>query len=74
MILCKLGGPLFFLDFLVQIGLQSEKCYLIKLDRQTYKAPNLIKFLSNTKTEFVMHYARQDLLWLKYFEIYPIFL
>tara|TARA_B100000900_G_C20581084_1_gene717574 strand:+ start:23 stop:640 length:618 start_codon:yes stop_codon:yes gene_type:complete len=51
---------------LVQIGLQSEKYYLIKLDRQTYKAPNLTKFLSNTKTEFVMHYARQDLLWLKY--------
>ena len=51
---------------LVQIGLQSEKYYLIKLDRQTYNAPNLTKFLSNTKTEFIMHYARQDLLWLKY--------
>ena len=51
---------------LVQLGLQSKKFYLIKLNRETYKAPNLIKALSNTSTEFVMHYARQDLLWLKY--------
>ncbi len=51
---------------LVQLGLQSKKFYLIKLNRETYKAPNLIKALSNASTEFVMHYARQDLLWLKY--------
>tara|TARA_B100001564_G_C20595771_1_gene650140 strand:- start:691 stop:1308 length:618 start_codon:yes stop_codon:yes gene_type:complete len=51
---------------LIQIGLQSNNCYLIKLDRETYEAPNLKKFLSNSKTEFIMHYARQDLLWLKY--------
>ena len=51
---------------LVQIGLQSNNYYLIKLDRETYEAPNLKKFLSNSKTEFIMHYARQDLLWLKY--------
>ena len=51
---------------LVQIGLESNKYYLIKLDRETYKAPNLIKLLSNQETEFIMHYARQDLLWLKY--------
>ena len=29
-------------------------------------APNLKKVLSNPSTEFIMHYARQDLLWLKY--------
>ncbi len=51
---------------LIQIGLQSNNYYLIKLDRETYEAPNLKKFLSNSKTEFIMHYARQDLLWLKY--------
>tara|TARA_B100001175_G_C19195594_1_gene488855 strand:- start:50 stop:667 length:618 start_codon:yes stop_codon:yes gene_type:complete len=51
---------------LIQIGLQSNKCYLIKLDRETYEAPNLKKFLLNTDTEFIMHYARQDLLWLQY--------
>ena len=51
---------------LVQIGLSSNKYYLIKLDRETYEAPNLKKLLSNPGTEFIMHYARQDLLWLKY--------
>ena len=51
---------------LVQIGLRSQDYYLIKLNRENYDAPNLKKFLSHSKTEFIMHYARQDLLWLKY--------
>ena len=51
---------------LVQLGLESKKYYLIKLNRDSFEAPNLVKLLSNPKTEFVMHYARQDLLWLKY--------
>ena len=51
---------------LVQLGLESKNFYLIKLNRETYHAPNLIKALSNDSTQFIMHYARQDLLWLKY--------
>ena len=51
---------------LVQLGLKSKKFFLIKLNRDTYSAPNLCRVLSNPKTEFIMHYARQDLLWLKY--------
>ena len=51
---------------LIQLGLQSKTFYLIKLNRETYSAPNLVKVLSSTKTQFIMHYARQDLLWLKY--------
>ncbi len=51
---------------LLQLGLESKKFYLIKLNRETYKAPNLIKILSSPTTQFIMHYARQDLLWLKY--------
>ena len=51
---------------LVQIGLESKKYFLIKLNRSTYHAPNLSRLLSNPNTEFIMHYARQDLLWLKY--------
>ena len=51
---------------LVQLGLESKNFYLIKLNRETYKAPNLVKILSNSNTQFIMHYARQDLLWLKY--------
>jgi len=51
---------------LIQLGLETKEYYLIKLDRKTYEAPNLVKVLSNTSTQFIMHYARQDLLWLKY--------
>ena len=51
---------------LVQLGLKSNNYYLIKLNRENYEAPNLKKFLNESKTEFIMHYARQDLLWLKY--------
>ena len=51
---------------LVQLGLASKQFYLIKLNRESYKAPNLVKALSNPSTQFIMHYARQDLLWLKY--------
>ncbi|MEC7143740.1 MAG: ribonuclease D [Pseudomonadota bacterium] len=51
---------------LVQLGLESKNFYLIKLNRETYHAPNLIRALSNDKTQYIMHYARQDLLWLKY--------
>ena len=51
---------------LVQIGLKNNNFYLVKLNRETYEAPNLKRFLSGSDTEFIMHYARQDLLWLKY--------
>ena len=51
---------------LVQIGLKNNNFYLVKLNRETYEAPNLIRFLSGSDAEFIMHYARQDLLWLQY--------
>ena len=51
---------------LVQLGLESKNFFLVKLNRDTYKAPNLVKVLSNNNTQFIMHYARQDLMWLKY--------
>ena len=51
---------------LVQLGLESKKYFLIKLNRNNYNAPNLKKLLLNNRIQFIMHYARQDLLWLKY--------
>ena len=51
---------------LIQLGLESKQFFLIKLNRETYEAPNLIKVLSSTSAQFIMHYARQDLLWLRY--------
>ena len=51
---------------LVQIGLKNNNCHLVKLDRENYNAPNLKRFLTDSNATFIMHYARQDLLWLKY--------
>ena len=51
---------------LVQLGLESKKYFLVKLNRNNYNAPNLKKLLLNNNIQFIMHYARQDLLWLKY--------
>ena len=51
---------------LIQLGLESKRFFIIKLNRKNYNAPNLVKLLTNTKIEFIMHFARQDLLWLKY--------
>ena len=51
---------------LVQLGLESKDFYLVKLNRENFRAPNLVKVLSNNNIQFIMHYARQDLLWLKY--------
>ena len=36
---------------LVQLGLESKEYYLIKLNRDNYKAPNLKKLLSNSSTQ-----------------------
>ena len=52
---------------LVQLGLESKTCYIVKLNRKTYEAPNLVKILKSQSIEFIMHYARQDLAWLKYY-------
>ena len=51
---------------LVQLGLESKKYFLVKLNRDNYNAPNLKRLLLNSRIQFIMHYARQDLLWLKY--------
>ena len=51
---------------LVQVGTNKKEIFLIKLNRQNYNAPNLRRLLGSPDTEFIMHYARQDLLWIKY--------
>ena len=39
---------------LVQLGLESKNFYLIKLNRDTYHAPNLIRALSNESTQYIL--------------------
>ncbi len=50
---------------LVQISTGKNDAHIIKLNRQTYNAPNLKKVLTNKKTKKIFHYARADALFIK---------
>ena len=50
---------------LVQISNGNNDAHIIKLNRNTYKAPNLIKVLNDKKINKIFHYARADLLFIK---------
>ena len=45
---------------LVQISNGKNDAHIVKLNRNTYKAPNLIKVLSDKKINKIFHYARAD--------------
>ena len=50
---------------LIQISTGKRDAHIIKLNRDTYKAPNLIKLLNDKKVNKIFHYARADLLFIK---------
>ena len=50
---------------LVQISTGNNDAHIVKLNRDTYNAPNLIKILNNTEISKIFHYARADLLFIK---------
>ena len=50
---------------LVQISTGNHDAHIIKLNRNTYNAPNLKKLLQNKEVKKIFHYARADLLFIK---------
>ena len=50
---------------LVQISTGNNDAHIIKLNRETYRAPNLKKLLQNSDVKKIFHYARADLLFIK---------
>ena len=50
---------------LVQISTGNQDAHIVKLNRETYDAPNLKKLLINTEVKKIFHYARADLLFIK---------
>ena len=50
---------------LVQISTGKRDAHIIKLNRNTYNAPNLKKLLQNKEIKKIFHYARADLLFIK---------
>ena len=50
---------------LVQISTGNNDAHIVKLNRDTYNAPNLKKILNNKEISKIFHYARADLLFIK---------
>ena len=52
---------------LVQLSSGNSDAHIIQLDRSTYKAPNLIKVLSDEKITKIFHFGRADMAHIKYY-------
>ena len=50
---------------LVQISTGKNDAHIVKLNRETYNAPQLKKVLTDEKISKIFHYARADLLFIK---------
>ena len=52
---------------LIQLSSGNSDAHIIQLDRSTYKAPNLIKILSDEKITKIFHFGRADMAHIKYY-------
>ena len=64
---CEMGGLNIKRDplCLVQISAGNSDAHIVQLDRNNYKAPNLVKILEDKKVKKIFHFARADLLFIK---------
>jgi ribonuclease D len=65
---CEMGGLNIKRDplCLVQISAGNSDAHIVQLDRNNYKAPNLIKILEDKKVKKIFHFARADLTFISY--------
>ena len=52
---------------LIQISTGNSDAHIIQLNRSNYKAPNLVKILSDDKIVKIFHYGRADIAHIKYY-------
>ena len=52
---------------LLQVSSGNMDAHIVQLNRETYKAPNLIKLLNNKNITKIFHYARADLTFIKHY-------
>ena len=52
---------------LIQLSSGNSDAHIIQLDRSIYKAPNLIKILSDEKITKIFHFGRADMAHIKYY-------
>ena len=52
---------------LIQISSGKSDAHIVQLDRSNYKAPNLVKVLSDNKITKIFHYGRADMAHIKHY-------
>ena len=52
---------------LIQISTGKQDAHIIQLNRENYKAPNLVRVLNDEKISKIFHYGRADLAYIKYY-------
>ena len=52
---------------LIQISSGKSDAHIVQLDRSSYKAPNLVKILSDENVTKIFHYGRADIAHIKYY-------
>jgi len=52
---------------LIQISSGKSDAHIIQFDRENYRAPNLVKLLSDEKITKIFHYGRADMAHIKYY-------
>ena len=52
---------------LIQVSSGKSDAHIVQLDRTNYKAPNLVKLLSDNKVKKIFHYGRADLAHIKHY-------
>ena len=52
---------------LIQISSGNSDAHIVQFDRDNYKAPNLVKILSDEKITKIFHYGRADMAHIKYY-------
>ena len=52
---------------LIQISTGNSDAHIVQFDRKNYKAPNLVRILSDQNITKIFHYGRADLAHIKYY-------
>ena len=52
---------------LIQLSSGNSDAHIVQLNRENYKAPNLVKIFSNENITKIFHYSRADLAHIKYY-------
>ena len=66
---CEMGGLNVKRDplFLIQFSSGNFDAHIVKINRNNYKAPNVIKILENPEIKKIFHFARADLAFINYY-------